>query len=161
MILLFTLLFLTYLFSMVWYGSITTIRERHLWDEERKQASFKRGMTLFVISSILLIVVGFAGWYYLGITFLMYFALVLLLNYFGERRHIKRRARQREEMSDWLEEIRWLEFKGLEIRLLVYDLRWIKKRTVDRLQNLYAWYNNTKNSYNIKNHSMQVHGMVQ
>lgn len=99
-LLLFGLLFLTYLFSMIWYGSITMIRERHLWDEERKQASLKRGRTLLIISSILLLSVGIYGWYYMGITFLMYFALVLVLNYFGERRHIKRRARQREEASE-------------------------------------------------------------
>lgn len=99
MILFFALLFLTYLFSMICYGAITTLRERHMWDEERKQAASKRGSILLVISSLLLIGVGSVGWYYMGPTFLFYFALVLVLNYFGERRHIRRRARQRENTS--------------------------------------------------------------
>lgn len=85
---------------MIWYGSITTLRERDLWDEEHKQAASKRGLILLVISTILLIGVGCVGWYYMGTMFLLYFALVLGLNYFGERRHIKRRTRQRENASE-------------------------------------------------------------
>lgn len=85
---------------MAWYGSITMIRERHLYGDETYQAiAMKRGITILVITSILLIAIIISGWYYLGITFLMYFAIVFILNYFGEKRHIRRRARQREQQQ--------------------------------------------------------------
>lgn len=96
MLLIFAFLFFTYLFSMVFYGSVTLIREKHLLDENQQAAVLKRGRILFIVSIILLLLTGFAGAYLTGPLFILYYLLVLVLNFFGEKRHVRRRAMQRK-----------------------------------------------------------------
>jgi|GEM_PF-6798608 len=94
MIIYILLLILAYFMSSICFGSWTTRKmipkQKGEWTDERiSEAMKKNGITLAVML-ILIIASGLIGWYLKGAYFLLFFAIIIIWNYFNEKRLLKR-----------------------------------------------------------------------
>ncbi|HLS59547.1 MAG TPA: hypothetical protein VK044_00255 [Virgibacillus sp.] len=99
MIIYILLLVLAYFISSICFGSWTTRKmipkQKGEWTDERISAAMKKNGITLTVMLVLLIVNGFLGWYVKGTYFLLFFAIIILWNYFNEKRLLKRHLNEK------------------------------------------------------------------
>jgi hypothetical protein len=86
----------TYLLSITWFGSITNffLIPNRDWEEWHKKLALRKNLLVLAVTTVILLVICFTGWNLKGNLFFLFFGLVLIWNYFAEKRHIKLKQQQ-------------------------------------------------------------------